>query len=201
MELVEKLKKIIVSDESALLCRKKRWRKSKDTFRRNIYFATSSLSYKYIEHTVWDQKKPICVAIGFNPAEWNVDVTDDTNKKIRIELEKNGYGAYILLNLFPQISTTKSSFGKTDSENQKFEKVLPKLLKKIINSKANVLIFWGREVCVNENIRNCLIKLQQNKKLYITVKSGTTEHYHPSRVSIDIIPAPVNSIVTFASIQ
>ena len=200
MELFEKLKRIIVSDKSDLLCKGNLWEFSKDKSRRNIVSTSDSKSYKYIEYTVWDDKKKFCVAIGFNPANSDVESPDDTNERVRKELDNNGYGAYVLLNLFPQISADENTHHK-DDEDEKFEKILPRLFDKIIESKTDVLIFWGRTAEVNNDIRKCLIKLQKNKKLYITVKKGTNNHYHPARVTIDIIQAKEDSIVTFASIK
>lgn len=155
------------------------------TCRKNISFKNDKYQYKFVEYTQWNrgEGKP-WVAIGFNPAESDPGKIDGTNKKIIKALNAKGCNAYILLNLFPQVSDTKESFDDEDELNKEFPIILEEILNTI--EDIDVLIFWGRTVPVPENIFKCLKKLIKKKHLKMTVKSGTSEHYHPARVPIDI---------------
>ena len=200
MELVDELKEIIVSDDSSLLCRGSDWNYSTDKLRKNIIYPTKDPKYKYIEYTHLCEKEKVCVVLGFNPATSNVNEIDKTNKKIHKTLKKN-YGSCILLNLYPQVSTTKDKWDEGDNEDAQFASVIEKLLEKLVASEADVLVFWGRSVGVDKKIGTLLKKLQKQGRLYITVKKDTNKHYHPARVSIDIIEATQDSLVETTSIQ
>lgn len=200
MELVDELKEIIVSDDSGLLCCGSDWNDSTDKLRKNIIYPKIDPKYKYIEYTRLCKKEKVCVILGFNPAKSNVDEIDNTNKKIHKILKKN-YGSCILLNLYPQVSTTKDKWDEGDNEDAQFVSVMEKLLKKLVASKADVLVFWGRSVGVDKKIGTLLKKLQKQGRLYITVKKDTNKHYHPARVSIDIKKAAQDSLVETTSIQ
>ena len=201
MELVEKLKKIIVSEESGLKCLGCGWQYSDkpDLERKNITSSTNTKKYKYIEYTKLGSSDKVCVAIGFNPAEFDVNEFDGTNNKICTCL-KEKYGSYILINLYPQVSKTKDEWDEGDEEDAKFAPVLIKLLETILDSKEDVLVFWGRSVGVDEQIGTHLSKMQENNLLYFTVKKGTNLHYHPARVAIDIKKATKESLIKTTSI-
>ena len=103
--------------------------------------------------------------------------------------------------MYPQVSTTKDKWDEGDNEDAQFVSVMEKLLKKMVTSKADVLVFWGRSVGVDKKIGTLLKKLQKQGRLYITVKKDTNNHYHPARVSIDIKKAAQDSLVETTSIQ
>ena len=201
VELVEKLKKIIVSEESHLKCFSCEWQYSDklDLERKNITSSDGTQKYKYIEHTILGESNKVCVVIGFNPAESDVNEFDGTNNKIYACL-KEKYGSYILINLYPQVSKTKDEWDEGDEEDAKFGPVLIKLLETLLDAKEDVLVFWGRSVGVDEQIGTLLSKLQENNLLYFTVKKGTNLHYHPARVTIDIKKATKDSLIKTTSI-
>jgi hypothetical protein len=198
--LVEELKEIIVSTESDLLCSGSDWNVSADNQRKNIIYPTKEPKYKYIEHTLLGDKEKVCVALGFNPAKSDVNEIDKTNQKIHKVLKKD-YGSCILINLYPQVSSTKDEWDEGDNEDAKFTFVIKKLLAKLVTSEADVLIFWGRSVGVDKQIGTLLNQLKEQRRLFITVKKDTNKHYHPARVSIEIKEATQDSLIETTSIQ
>ena len=72
--LEERIKGFISNSKTNLKCVKEDWKVStkKDfIIRKNIVYNND---YKYVEFTQWDKEKPICVAIGFNPAIRNGEI-------------------------------------------------------------------------------------------------------------------------------
>lgn len=194
--LQEKLKNIITNDKQ-LLAHNKKWENCDLTNfhtklnvsiseRKNITCTNASnTNYKYIEYTKWGNK-PTCVAIGFNPATHHPDEIDTTNNKIIDELNNKGYGGYVLLNLYPQVSSTKATFDESDEEDKKFQNTLLKLINTLIKKRIDTIIFWGRTVSIDKDVLEKLQELQKNNNLFITTKKDTLMHYHPARVSIEI---------------
>ena len=93
---------------------------------------------------------------------------------------------HILLNLFPIVSKDKENFVDGDIESKEYEEYLLKALDLIVKSKIDVVIFWGRTVAIDAKVYDKLKELKQNNKLFITVKKGSFEHFHPARVQIEI---------------
>lgn len=146
-----------------------------------------SQHYKFIEYTKWENTatNDLCVAIGFNPATYNQNEIDGTNIKL-INALKDKYESCILLNLYPQVSTVKEKFNESDDEDSKFHNTLLQILDFIIEKNIRTVIFWGRTVSVNKDIFEKLQKMQKKNNLLMTVKKGTSSHYHPARVDIEI---------------
>ena len=71
---------------------------------------------------------------------------------------------------------------------------MKKIIDYIINSNEHVLIFWGRSVAISEELNIKLKALIEQNRLFITVKKGTEDHYHPARVSIEIKQAGKNTL-------
>ena len=157
----------------------------KITERKNINCTDTIAHYKYIEYTRWSDKK-LCAAIGFNPAKHKPDDIDGTNIKLINTLGKKGYGGYLLLNLYPQVSPNKEEFDELNKENIKFHNTLLKVLDVLIKENIDTVIFWGRTVSIDNNIFSKLEEMRKQRILYMTVKEGTSQHCHPARVSIDI---------------
>ena len=187
------VKSFITNAGSRLKCANGNWNVGNvDGFiiRKNVIYNND---YKYVEYTKWEENKPTCIAIGFNPATANVNEIDETNNKI-IEQLKNRYGAYVLLNLYPQVSKDKKHWQDSNGEDDNYEPILYKIIDYIINSKEHVLIFWGRSVAISEKLNSKLKRLIEQNRLFITVKKGTEDHYHPARVSIEIKQAGKNTL-------
>jgi hypothetical protein len=194
------VKSIITNAGSRLKCANGDWNVGNvDGFiiRKNVIHNND---YKYVEYTKWEENKPTCIAIGFNPATANVNEIDETNNKI-IEQLKNRYGAYVLLNLYPQVSKDKKHWQDDDGEDEKYEPVLYQIIDDIIASNEHVLIFWGRSVAISEKLNSKLKRLIEQERLLITVKQGTKCHYHPARVSIEIKQADDNTLTPSYTIK
>ena len=154
--------------------------------------------YKFLDYYMWNSNKKTILGIGFNPALSDLGQIDDTNKKIidALKQKNDGYGQYILTNLYSRVASTEVEFGMIDAKSQNFNsKILPVLLDLILENKdIDVLIFWGRGVEINSELYDRLLQLCRAKRLYITVKQGDSQkpHWHPSRVSIEIEKASTN---------
>lgn len=199
--LEERIKDFITNSKTNLKCVKEDWNFSSRTdfiIRKNIVYNND---YKYVEFTQWDKEKPICVAIGFNPATADVNDVDDTNNKIITQLKKEGYGAYILLNLYPQVSKDKKHWQDSNGEDEIYEPILYQIIDDIIASDERVLIFWGRSVAISEKLYSKLKVLIDQNRLFITVKKGMGDHYHPARVSIEIKQADDNTLTPSYTIK
>ena len=201
--LEEKLKNIITSELNGLKCANCSWQTANTSNSHNFIRKNISIQkeYKYIEYTEWDEKKPGCVAIGFNPAETNPEVIDQTNQKIKEALNLQGFGSYILLNLYPQVSSEKKNWMEGDCEDEKYRELFGDLLIKVENSNKAVLIFWGRTVAIESYVYKFLKNIRSQRRLFITVKKGTTMHYHPARVNIEIIEATSESFIETYSVK
>ena len=148
-----------------------------------------SIDYKFMEYTKWKSKNvKQCVAIGFNPAKINPNEIDSTNKKLITELNNMDYNSYILLNLYPQVSTNKNTFNETDTIDEKFQNILLEILSLLIDQAIDTIIFWGRTVSISNEIYSKLIKLQEKNHLFMTIKKGDKkQHCHPAYIQIQII--------------
>jgi len=81
-------------------------------------------AYRYELRRVWDDARPTVVWICLNPSTADDDVDDLTAKKIRGFSEQWGFGAYLLVNLYPLRATA-----------------LRKAL--TLHGRAGVVLAWG----------------------------------------------------------
>jgi len=160
-------------------------------------------SYKYIECTELNKGEKICVGIGFNPAEQSPCKIDSTNRKIIHALCKGNYKTFILLNLYPLVTSSKVDFDEADERSLAFIKqCLPELLEYIYkDTSADVLIFWGRTVSVDGEIFKKIREFCKAQRLYMTVKKGDKKHCHPARVPIAIQPVSQNNLKETYSVR
>ena len=202
MEIEEKLNQIVekfLSNDCNYawnICDNKKCEELDLRYRKNISEEVSGCRYKYIEYSKIPDGTKICVGIGFNPAEMYAEKLDGTNTKIINALKQKGYGLFILLNLYPLVSSSKAEFDETDKKSIKFkETCLPELLDYIFTqTDMDVLIFWGRTVSIDQEIFEKIKKFCDDQRLYMTVKEGENIHCHPARVSIEIIPVSQNNL-------
>ncbi|MCH5163582.1 MAG: DUF1643 domain-containing protein [Clostridiales bacterium] len=154
------------------------------TVRMNIYNCANSNFYKYIEYTEWNTANDCWVAIGFNPATYDVNEMDKTNSKIFEALQSN-CGSYILLNLYPQVSESINTFDELDNVNKKFTPALLKIFNLLESQNIKTVIFWGRTVSYDESFDKILKKMQKKGILFKTANNQGL-FYHPARVAIKI---------------
>ena len=159
--------------------------------------------YKYIECTELNKGAEICVGIGFNPAEQSPGKIDRTNRKIIHALCRGNYKTFILLNLYPLVTSSKVDFDEADERSLAFSKqCLPELLEYIYkDTSADVLIFWGRTVSVDGEIFKKIREFCKAQRLYMTVKKGDKKHCHPARVPIVIQPVSQNNLKETYSVR
>ena len=152
----------------------------------------SSSDYKVFELTSWQSNYcKFCIVCGFNPTNTSINEIDNTNQKLFSILNKKGYQNTILINNHIQKSKDKESYFDDDNDIKYYQQLFLKFLEIVEENKVDLVIFWGRTSCFNNNIKDKLIQIMNNGRLYITVKKGTSNHYHPARVDIDIIKAKI----------
>lgn len=161
--------------------------------RKNICEIKNSKKYKFIEYTLWDEKKDFCVIMGFNPAEENPNIIDKTNGKLIKNKFFDNLGGVVLLNLYPQVSKTKVEFEDNDEIDKKYQEKLVEILEHIAQARKKIVVFWGRTVSVDKVIKDKLAEFPSGD-LYKTVKKDDNKgsHYHPARVEIDIKTLTIN---------
>ena len=70
--------------------------------------------YRYALWRRWDENKPMLVTIGLNPSTADEKVDDNTMKKLRKLAERNGFGAFIMMNLFAYRATDPKEMIRVD---------------------------------------------------------------------------------------
>ena len=63
-------------------------------------------TYRYALTRVWDLDKPVVAWVCLNPSTATADTDDPTVRKIRGFSERWGFGAFVLVNLFPLRATS-----------------------------------------------------------------------------------------------
>lgn len=152
---------------------------SRRAFVKTIFDKTynQSFDFKFKEYIKF-QKGTInqcdneAVCIGYNPAKASLSL-DVTNKRL-IDLLWNNFSGYLLINLYPQVSTNKCSCIPDLDENKNFSEVIVEILKK---DKREIIIFWGRSVLIDENIKDAIEnRIQLNLPLKRTTHNGKFTH-------------------------
>lgn len=136
-----------------------------------------NLEFKYKEEISFDKeknekagKKAIC--IGYNPAKASKKI-DTTNKRL-IDLLWSDYDEYLLLNLYPQISTDQDTCYPEIDENANFEEVITEMLEK---DSRDIILFWGRTTVFTESICEAIKKrIKKKLPLKMTVHQGKFTH-------------------------
>lgn len=75
-----------------------------DLFEQNSAVFSEDRQYRYVLSRYWDMTLPIIMFIGLNPSTANETEPDPTINKVRKVAAKNGYGGFIMCNLFGIIS-------------------------------------------------------------------------------------------------
>ena len=121
----------------------------------------SNVDLKYkevIEFVKTDKISKTAICIGYNPAKASEKI-DTTNKRL-IDCLWNNYDGYRLINLFPQVSTDKTTCITDLEDNVKFCNVIINIL---TNEKDDIILFWGRTVAINKDLYDAIIKRIDNK--------------------------------------
>lgn len=125
-------------------------------------FSLEKLSRYQLER-VWDQDKPKCGIIMFNPREVNPNpfILGQTLGRITRLIYKE-YGSISVVNLFAKTSGSKSSLDKKykifDEDNYKY-------IKKTVEESDIIILFWG----------NGGTKVSRNKKFTSLLKDNSNK--------------------------
>lgn len=127
---------------------------------------------KFIKDKKDNGKYPKAICIGYNPAKASKDI-DETNKRL-IKCLWETYDEYLLVNLFPQVSSDKTTCIPDLKENVEFCNVIIDILK---NDDRDVILFWGRTVSISEELFNAINNRIDNElPLKMTTYGGRFIH-------------------------
>ncbi|MEG1464795.1 MAG: DUF1643 domain-containing protein [Mucinivorans sp.] len=128
------------------------------------------------------------ICIGINPSTATPEALDTTLKRVQAYAKSNGYGAWYMLNVYPQRETDPNKMDKVKNEEIIIENLDEiKELTKTIDS-ADVWCAWGASINKRGYLRDCLrdiIDHLQTKKGYrfvqkIPMDNRSTSHpLHP----------------------
>ena len=151
--------------------------------------------YKYKE--VLTFSKPLieyekyAVCIGFNPAKAEKDL-DVTNKRL-INALQHTYSGYILLNIYPEITSTATEVNFDDPENQNNLKRLLNYIE-VLDKEMDIIVFFGSSYSICEELYNTLLSLAHTNRLIKTTNKNK-DFRHPSSIgSVDLVKVLVNDL-------
>lgn len=135
-----------------------------------------NLEFKYKEEISFvkkgDTTEKNAICIGYNPAKASEEI-DTTNKRL-IDLLWSDYDGYLLLNLYPQISTNQDTCYPEIDENAFFEDVIIGMLEE---DSRDIILFWGRTAVVTESICEAIRKrIDKGLLLKMTVHDDKFTH-------------------------
>ena len=130
--------------------------------------------YKFLEKITWEQNTKMAVCIGLNPAKADKEL-DVTNNRL-IRLLREYYSGYILLNLYPEITSKKSLIRSSDKINKNFDNKIIKYID--CNFKSNdIILFFGRTTKISYEFALWLKKcLKKNRKIKKVVSNDLFTH-------------------------
>lgn len=127
--------------------------------------------------------KPM-VFFGINPSTATAENDDPTILKIKIIAEKNNYGSWIMLNIYPKIESNPDNLPK--EINKAVHRKNIKHIKKYINNDTAIVAAWGDAIDNKEHpyLKYCLKEIVNeidgiNKRWYSIgelTKKGNPRH-------------------------
>ena len=145
----------------------------------------TNIEFKYKENIVFfkenkSSRKAIC--IGYNPAKATKEI-DVTNKRL-IDCLWNEYDEYMLVNLYPQVSSNKTTCITDLEENENFCNVIIDIIK---SEKDCIILFFGRTVNIKDDIYDAIVE-RINNKMPIKMTTHNDKFTHPgSNADIKLI--------------
>ena len=116
--------------------------------------------YRYSLTRIWDYSKPFVMFIGINPNRADANDDDQTTRRLKFFAEENGYGGYMLTNLFGyrspdplELATVEDPIGP---ENDESLLTLHKLCKDVIFMWGNEGVLFERDKKIIEMFPNAL---------------------------------------------
>ena len=120
------------------------------------------------------------IAIGYNPAYNSPTFIDKTNYLISNLLHTSHYDGYYLLNMFPDVNTTKTIKSASGYPNN-IDDALNFLISDSLVCMHDIFIFWGSSTYVSVNVESKLQRLLHLGRQIYTIGTLTTNHRHPGR--------------------
>ncbi len=163
-----------------------------EKYRKNFNYLVTDVRYILGEKLDNGNKKSL-ICIGVNPSTATPNSLDPTLTRVRKYAEGNGYGAWYMINIYPQRATNPNNMHQDTNYDMDLHennlKAIKELLKEIDN--ADIWCAWGG--IIHDSKRKFLSKLLiggggieglitlfvDNPK-YELKKSGTTQDGHPS---------------------
>lgn len=105
------------------------------------------------------------VVVGVNPSVATIDNLDQTSKRIKKYCKLFNYDGWILINLYPQISTNVDLMHK--EKNDEIIKLSLEHIKSILKEKNIILVAaWGEAIEWREYLKDCLNDIDSIAKKY-----------------------------------
>lgn len=123
-------------------------------------------TWRYTLIRKWDTTKPAIAFIGLNPSIANEDRLDNTTKKCVAWARRDGFGSYVMLNLFGIVSTDPFGIRTADDPNGPENDAW---IEKTLRQSQTVVFCWGSTYA---HILGERIKIVEQ----ITRNTGLTPH-------------------------
>lgn len=105
------------------------------------------------------------VVVGVNPSIATIDNLDQTSKRIDSYSEKHGYGGWLLINLYPQISTNVDLMDKV--KNEELIRLNLKYIESVLCEKDITLVAaWGEAIEWRKYLKDCYKDIDSIAKKY-----------------------------------
>jgi hypothetical protein len=105
------------------------------------------------------------VVVGVNPSIATIDNLDPTSKRIKKYCEAHDYDGWILINLYPQISTDVDLIH--DEKNDELFKLNLEFIECILKEKdIDLVAAWGESIKTRKYLKECLKEIDLIAKKY-----------------------------------
>lgn len=134
------------------------------------------IEFKYKEKILFQKlnnKGKTAICIGYNPAKSCEDI-DITNKRL-IECLWEDYDGYELVNLYPQVSSDKTTCINDLDENYNFINVIVDIIE---NDEKDIILFWGRTLSLSDELYNAICN-RLDKHLTLKMTTHNNKFTHP----------------------
>lgn len=134
---------------------------------------------RYVLGEIFDNDKPkSLICIGINPSTAIPEALDTTLKRVQVYAKSNGYGAWYMLNVYPQRDTNPNGMHKDKNEDIIIRNLaeIKELTEQISN--ADVWCAWGANINKRGYLKDCLRDILdhlQTRKGYHFVQKIPTE--------------------------
>lgn len=149
---------------------------------------------RYVLGEIFDKKQPKnLICIGINPSTAIPEALDTTLKRVQAYAKSNGYGAWYMLNVYPQRETNPDKMDKIENDDIIIANLneIKELTKTIDN--ADVWCAWGASINKQKYLKECLLDIFD----YLLTRKG----YHFVQKIPTTKPLSAHPLHPIASIQ